>query len=527
MIPTKNLRPLLLTAALTLVASLPMVLLFLFYTLPAIGNRITQAKQDSTRIAVESAFGILEGYHAKATSGILPLEQAQREAASAISKLRYSGEEYFWLNDTQPKMIMHPFKPELDGKDLSDNKDPNGKLLFKEMVRVATSSGDGFVDYMWPKQGHDTPVPKISYVKLFKPWNWIIGSGVYVDDVQAEISAFRSKNLIYFTVAFLVLIAMSLGIGMRQLVGVVIPVQTAMQKLKEESGKLTNTASDVSQASMSLANAGETLGSAVQETAAAITEMNEMIHRTTSDTDRSSAVADETKLLATKGQEAMREMTGAIEQIAGSNESVIKVITNNSEKMASLTQIIGEIRAKTQIINDIVFQTKLLSFNASVEAARAGEHGKGFAVVAEEVGKLAQMSGDSAAQIAEIIDKSTRAVQEISVEIQSSAQALLTESKARLEQGQSVADRCRAILDEVATKAAESSERSGSIRSAAQEQTRGSEEIGKALAQLERTNESNEKTYAKTAQHAGELLEQARQLQTIVAELGGVVRADS
>ena len=103
-----------------------------------------------------------------------------------IKNLRYEGDEYFWINDMEPRMIMHPFKSELDGKSLSNNKDPKGKALFLAMVDVVKGHGSGFVDYYWPKPGHTQPVPKISYVKGFPEWGWIIGSGIYLDDLQKE-----------------------------------------------------------------------------------------------------------------------------------------------------------------------------------------------------------------------------------------------------------------------------------------------------------------------------------------------------
>ena len=101
-----------------------------------------------------------------------------------IKELRYNEKEYFWINDINLKMIMHPINPKLDNQDLSEKKDPNGKFLFKEMVNIVNKNDAGYVDYMWPGPGEEKPVPKISYVKGFKPWGWVIGTGVYVDDVK-------------------------------------------------------------------------------------------------------------------------------------------------------------------------------------------------------------------------------------------------------------------------------------------------------------------------------------------------------
>jgi len=117
------------------------------------------------------------------------VEEQKAHVIDLIKNLRYGpeSEDYFWINDMHPKMIVHPYKPELDGQDLSENKDPNGKRLFVEFVNVCRDKGEGFVDYYWPKYGADKPQPKLSYVKLFKEWGWVIGTGLYIDDIDARV----------------------------------------------------------------------------------------------------------------------------------------------------------------------------------------------------------------------------------------------------------------------------------------------------------------------------------------------------
>jgi len=146
---------------------------------------LLRERQDSVRQAVETAHGILVHFHGLAAKGDMSEEEAKKRAMEAIRPLRYSGAEYFWINDMQPRMVMHPIRPELQGQDLSANKDPTGKHLFVEFVNTVKKDGAGYVDYMWPKPGSDAPVEKASYVKGFAPWGWIVGSGVYVDTVQA------------------------------------------------------------------------------------------------------------------------------------------------------------------------------------------------------------------------------------------------------------------------------------------------------------------------------------------------------
>jgi len=115
--------------------------------------------------------------------------EKQQKAMREIEALRYGPEnkDYFWINDMHPKMVMHPYKPELNGKDLSESKDPNGKKLFVEFVKTCRAKGEGFVDYMWPKPGFDDSQPKLSFVKLFKKWGWVIGTGVYLEVAEQDL----------------------------------------------------------------------------------------------------------------------------------------------------------------------------------------------------------------------------------------------------------------------------------------------------------------------------------------------------
>ena len=186
-----------------------------FYFLPLVEQRVLEAKKQGTKHVVEIAHAVLVEYERLGQSGRLSQPEAQRLAIQAVKSFRYEEGEYLWLNDLTPTMVMHPTKPELDGQSLVDFKDPKGKLLFREFVRVCADKGAGYVDYMWPKPGESTPVPKVSYVKLFKPWGFIVGSGVYMDDVQADLE--RIRRVTFFgTVLFAALtlsVAFVIGAG--------------------------------------------------------------------------------------------------------------------------------------------------------------------------------------------------------------------------------------------------------------------------------------------------------------------------
>jgi len=163
------------------------LLLVALFTLISERQTMMEDRQRATRFAVETAWGTVESLGKAVAAGEITVEEAQKRAIAQLKVMRYDGKEYFWINDMQPRMVMHPTKPELDGKDLSASKDPNGKALFVDMVNVVRSEQAGFVNYDWPRPGSDKPVPKISYVKGYHPWNWVIGSGVYVDDVDEAV----------------------------------------------------------------------------------------------------------------------------------------------------------------------------------------------------------------------------------------------------------------------------------------------------------------------------------------------------
>ena len=142
---------------------------------------------DRTKASVEIAYSVVAHYQAEEQAGRLSRVQAQDAAKAAVGAMRYGNDDYFWINDMHPTMVMHPMKPALNGTDLSENKDADGVLMFKEFVSVVQQKGEGFVDYQWAKPNQEEASPKISYVKGFAPWGWVIGSGVYTDQIAAAV----------------------------------------------------------------------------------------------------------------------------------------------------------------------------------------------------------------------------------------------------------------------------------------------------------------------------------------------------
>ncbi|MFA7418936.1 MAG: methyl-accepting chemotaxis protein [Melioribacteraceae bacterium] len=192
--------------ALVVLSLLPLVLFLFVYLLPTVKTHLFDEKRMATKHIVEVSAAVIKNYIAMEASGTLSKEEAQQKAIEAVKTLRYNESEYFWINDLEPKMVMHPLKPQLDGTNISDNKDPNGVYLFREFVKVAQAKGAGFVEYSWDKPGRTEPQPKISYVQLLKEWGWVVGSGIYVDDVEDEVSALNNSILLGLIIALAVAI---------------------------------------------------------------------------------------------------------------------------------------------------------------------------------------------------------------------------------------------------------------------------------------------------------------------------------
>lgn len=175
------------------------VLTIFLLIIPLIEKNMMDDKRESLMQLTESAESLLKLYHSKAIDGLLPVKEAQEKAIEHLRHLRYGPElkDYFWINTMTPKMIMHPYRPDLEGQNIAHFKDPAGKRMFWEMVNIVKLQNAGYVDYLWQwKSDSKKIVPKISYVKGFKPWGWVIGTGIYVEDVREQISAI-TRQLTY------------------------------------------------------------------------------------------------------------------------------------------------------------------------------------------------------------------------------------------------------------------------------------------------------------------------------------------
>jgi methyl-accepting chemotaxis protein len=193
--------------------ALPFILMIVAFLLPLVHGSMFEAKELSTKQLVDIAYNLMVEYDERIVKGEFTVQEGQKRYLDRINKMRYNGTDYFWVNDLTPRMVFHPIKKELNGTDLSGSKDPNGVFIFREMVKVCQESGEGYVRYDWPKPGHEEPVGKVSFVRLYKPWGWMVGTGLYVDDIEVAYNQFLTTVIIGMVIVTVLSIVVSIFIA--------------------------------------------------------------------------------------------------------------------------------------------------------------------------------------------------------------------------------------------------------------------------------------------------------------------------
>ncbi|NUM87841.1 MAG: methyl-accepting chemotaxis protein [Bdellovibrionales bacterium] len=293
--------------------------------------------------------------------------------------------------------------------------------------------------------------------------------------------------------------------------------------LGANTDELNQVAVRVAEASTELSSSATEQASALQETVSSIDEVSAMVSKNADNAKKSQDVSLVSQKEAEKGKHVVTEMIQSIEEINRSNTEIVQQIEKSNTEISNIVKVITEIGNKTKVINDIVFQTKLLSFNASVEAARAGEHGKGFAVVAEEVGNLAQMSGNAAKEISQMLDSSIQKVESIVTESSQRVERLVATGKEKVEAGSVTARKCGEVLDEIVKNVTNCSHMVSEIATASQEQSQGVTEITKAMNQLDQVTQQNAAASQQAASSAEQLRSQSGNLKQMAAQLNALV----
>lgn len=460
-------------------------------------GHLLEDRKIKTRHVVETVTGVLAYYQKQQADGKLSEADAQKAALDTIRGLRYEKEEYFFINDLNSRSVLHPIKPEMQGKDLSDMKDPDGKRIFSEFTRVVKDAGAGYVDYKWPKPGKAEPVPKVSYVLGFAPWGWMVGSGIYIDDVD---EVFRGSLLQQAGVALAILVIL-VGFSFYVVSRILKPMATARRALEGLAvGDLT-----VHVQSDSRDEIGQLLDSAERM----IDGIKDVIVKVRDGADAVVNASDQVSATSQALSQATTEQAASIEETSASVEQMAASIGQNKDNARSTQAIAGEVakeaveggRAvndtmeamrkiadKISIVDDIAYQTNLLALNAAIEAARAGEHGKGFAVVAGEVRKLAERSQVAAHEISLLAKESV-----------------------------GMAERAGNLLAQMVPSIEHTAELVNAITSASEEQSSGASQISHAISQASQATHQNAAASEELAATSEELHGQAMGLHDAVA----------
>lgn len=498
---------------------IPVCLLVQLFILPTFKEKIMEGKKFNTEHAVDLAEGIIKKNYADFKENKITEAEAKERSLQAIKSLRYNEKEYFWINDLKPVMIMHPINEKLNNAALNEKKDPNGKFLFMEMVDVVKKHKEGFVEYMWERPGETKPVPKLSFVRGFEPWGWVVGTGIYIDDVENETNALSMK--IWSVIAItLFLTAVGVSLFSHHLATTLI-VLTG--KISSNTTSLRKSSIEIGESSNEVAKRSDTSAAALQQTSASLEEITQMIMKSTDNMEHLQKISNHNKHNLLEGNESFKRLSSNINQINSINSEITNQIEKSNKEISQIANLIHEISDKTKIINDIVFQTKLLSFNASVEAARAGENGKGFAVVAEEVGKLAQMSGSAAKEISDILDHSTSTVQKIIEDTKKSITPLIEKSSKSLDEGCKIADGCAQAFDKIEQDSNRINEMVVETFTAFKEQSIAVEEISKAVESLDVLGQQNADSAKVNANQAVQIQNEANDMAKISNELREII----
>lgn len=484
--------------------------------------------------AVSMAYSIIDHYQQQQAAGVLNQASAQKRALSALQAMRYDNDNYVWINDLDARMIMHPIKSELDGKDMSSFKDGQGKALFTNIANTARQKNEGYENYLWPRPGKSIAVEKISYFKLFEPWGWVIGTGVYVDDLDASFYSRLTEALVFLAIVipFVVFLSSIISRSITQPLSHMTEVMEKVAKGKlmaridinnqDELGdvskainhtldiqqqliqKLTNSSHHILSSAEQMASTTEQTSAGVKQQhgetqllATAMQEMSATAQDVANNAQQTAEITVQAESTARLGDEIVKTTISAINDLAAQVQSQADVITKLEQDTLQVESILS-------VIRDISDQTNLLALNAAIEAARAGEQGRGFAVVADEVRVLAKRTSESTDQIQSLNDRLKNACQ--------GAVSMMSNSHS---EAQNCIDRAASAgehLNDIVLNVQQIMEMNSAVAEVVQQQSQVAEEMSNNLNNISMIAEQTQGGATLTANNSEQLASLAREL---------------
>ena len=424
-------------------SGLLLLLIVTFFIIPVIQKGMIKEREHALEDVVDTAVSLIKDYATQVAQGKMTREQAKSKAQSRIQAIRYgeNAQEYlFVLQEKDTTVVLHPMQPELNGKSMSQTKDANGVFVFKELTALAREHAGGCLTYYWAKPGSDKPTPKLSHVKAYKPWGWVIGTGVYMEDIAVAVN--NVKWNIYIAILITTLISLGLTLYIAKII--VAPIKqsvlfaeqvaqgdltrqlsigqedevgdlgNAMNRMVSSLGKMFSGFSEksdsISAFSTELSAISEQMSANSQQIAGNCSHILGMAEQTADGMTTTAAATEQTTISVQAIVSASEEMSATIAEISGNMAKgnrttaravdAAKEVSNKIENLNKAANVISQI---TETIADISDQTNLLALNATIEAARAGDAGKGFTVVAAEIKELARQTAQATDEISEKI----------------------------------------------------------------------------------------------------------------------------